>query len=119
MDDAQDQGEAMHTPEQRRWNARRGLAALITFLICSLAYLYLGIPEGHAWEHHPFAGPVIWLHTSRLVADYIISIGLLGILSFGICLPVFRLRPMTVVLSIGSIALWLLSSYLTALGASV
>jgi hypothetical protein len=72
-----------------------------------------------SFEHHPFSGPLIVLHTARQPLDYVVGGLLLALFGVGLCLPAFRRNGVTVIMSILSGAWWIGISVILARNASV
>lgn len=86
-----------------------------------LAYCLLQLAQmtpNSSFEHHPFSGGLILLHTSSSVDEYLISTGICLALLLGIFSFVIWPKVLTVLMSIASLAAWLTLSIKLAAWAS-
>ena len=92
--------------DEREWHWRRGLMGALLFLAVCVAYMRSSMSPDATWEHHPFSGPLIVLHTAREPVDYVVGIALLAVLGGGLCSPVFRVSFWTLLLAFLSALAW-------------
>jgi hypothetical protein len=101
-----------------KWHWRRGLAVSAGFLLLCLLHMALSMTANTSWEHHPFSGPLIVLHTARQPLQYVVGGLMWLVLGAGICLPAFRVTVGTVIACIASSVVWVSISMWTATVAS-
>jgi len=87
----------------RPWRWRWGLAAAAAYTLASAAYMAAFITPNTSWEHHPFAGPLVALYSSR---NYPASLVIWAGLGAGLCWPAFRPSVLAVAGSVASAVAW-------------
>ena len=100
------------------WHWCRGCVISGIFLFVCCLHMSLSMTPGTSWEHHPFSGPLIVLHTAIYPVDYCIG-GLMWVgLGAGLCLPAFRVNVLTVIVSIAAGCVWVIISISAAASAA-
>ena len=89
------------------------------FLVACGAHVAASMTPNTSWEHHPFLGPLVVLHTARQPLDHAVGGVTLAALGTGLCLPAFRANAATVVVAVLSAVAWVGISILAAASASV
>ena len=72
------------------WHWQCGAVASAAFLLACCLHMALSMTPNTSWEHHPYSGPLVVLHTARQPLDYLIGLLMWAILGPGLCLPAFR-----------------------------
>ena len=104
---------------RQSWKIRRGCIATLVFVASCIAYVVVGRLNDWIYEEQPFAGPLAILVSTSGHRVFKIGLGLLGLLTPGICLPAFRSNPTTITVCVLSSILWIGISYFTAMIAAV
>jgi hypothetical protein len=105
--------------QKKVWHWHRGAIVTATFLIACSLYLALSITQNTTFEHDKFAGPLVFLATTRQPTDNIIGGTMLAFLGSGLCLPAFRINVTTVIAWVLSAVAWIGISMLAAASAAV